>query len=422
MTREAGESRINEERFWSRITEMGRIGANKAGGIDRAAYSPAYLEACARFASWASDAGASVKVDAVGNVIAAFMSECGADDEQAVVIGSHLDTVPNGGRFDGALGVLAGLEAVQTLHERGFPFARPVLLVAFADEEGAHGAGTVGSRAMCFGLDEAALAVRKDPSSPSLAESMMKAGFNPTAASDARRNVQRWDSFVEVHPEQGAILERRSLDLAVVTAIVHSARLRVRIEGDPNHAGTTPMVDRDDALLSAARLIQEIHDYALAIGTSMVATVGRIVVEPNAINVIPGLVDFSVDIRAPAGTQVDDAISWLQSSVDGIGGTCELLIRKQGADMDASVQAGLAAAVAKTTSKWTYLPSGAGHDARTIAHAGVPTGMLFVPSHGGISHSPLEASSRGQCAIAVQALTTFVAERTAPNRSSIDPA
>lgn len=400
--------RVDGDRFWSRVETMGTIGRNAHGGLDRPAYSAAHLEACERFASWGRDLGAEVEIDAVGNVIATFT----AVDEGAarLVIGSHLDTVPNGGRFDGALGVLAGLEAVHTVLDSGSPLPRPVQVIAFADEEGAHGAGTVGSRAMCFGLDEAALNVRKDPSSPTLAMSLERAGFDPQRVSEAVRDVANWAAFVEVHPEQGAILERKDTALAIVTSIVHSARLRIHIEGATNHAGTTPMTDRSDALVTAAGVIIDVRDWAVAQGEGTVATVGRLLVEPNAINVVPGLVTLSVDVRSPNGAVVDAMEPWLVERLRSSGGRCERIIRKQGADMNADVQAALSRSVATVTDSWTTLASGAGHDARTIAQAGVPTGMLFVPSQGGVSHSPDESSSREDCVLAVQALARFIVD------------
>ena len=408
---------VNAERLWERLVEMGEIGRNDEGGLDRTSYSPAHLRACERFADWATEAGAVVETDAVGNVMATFNADADHADARPIVVGSHLDTVPNGGRYDGALGVLAGLEAVHSVVEQGHASSRPLLVVAFADEEGAHGAGTVGSRAMCFGLDEDALAVRKDPSSPSLSESMRRAGFDPTNAAAARRDVSRWEAFVEMHPEQGAVLEKRGQALAVVTSIVHSARLRVRVEGYANHAGTTPMSDRNDALVKAAEVISAVHARAHEIGEAMVATVGRIVVEPNTVNVIPGRVDLSVDVRAPDGHHVDDTITWLTTRIAAIGGSCEVVIRKQGVAMDHEVCATLERSAAAITAAWTHLPSGAGHDARTVAQAGVPTGMLFVPSGGGVSHSPLESSSREHCVLATRVLAAFIAERCAAGTS-----
>ena len=310
---------------------------------DRIGYSPQEDAAHGLAATWFREAGLEVEVDAGGNLIGRIPG--GARE---VWTGSHLDTVPAGGRFDGALGVVAGLEAVERLGLPGLGVA------AFRDEE----RGCAGSRAR------------------------IASGSVP-------------DAFLELHVEQGPRLLRAGAPLAVVTAIVGYSRQTVTVTGRAGHAGTTPMADRDDALCAAAERILAIRDAALLVPDG-VATVGTLTVEPGGVNVIPGAVTFTVDVRAPDRERLDELLAAI--GLEPGRGT-------EPAVMDASVLAAARAALEELGLPAVELASGAGHDAGILASAGVPSGMLFVRSlNGGISHDPAELTSEEDIALATDAL------------------
>ena len=320
----------------------GGPGANRVGGGDgeQRAHDLA--------AGWMREAGLEVDVDPAGNLI-------GRTDHPRVWTGSHLDSVPQGGRFDGALGVVAGIEAVER--------AGKGAVVAFRDEE----RGCVGSRA--------AVALGDLP-----------------------------DVFLELHVEQGPVLEREGAPLGVVTAITAMARGERVFAGVAGHAGTTPMAGRSDALCAAAEYVLRVRDAAAGI-EGAVATVGRIEAEPDAVNVIPGRVRVTVDARAPDRERLDALLRALELDVRPLLEPVQMADGPRGA---------LAAEVERLGLPLVELPSGAGHDAAVLAAAGVPTGMLFVRSlNGGISHSPDELSSPEDIALAIEALAGALDRLTA---------
>jgi len=318
-----------------------RIEAVYAIGAYRAGYSAAEDEAHRLAAGWMREAGLDVGVDAAGNLI-------GRRGEARVWTGSHLDSVPDGGRYDGALGVLAGIEAAEQLPDAALG------VVAFRAEE----TGPMGSR----------------------------------------RLEELPDAFVELHIEQGPVLLRADEPLGVVTAIAGQARGSVVFEGSADHAGTTPMEARRDALVDAARFVLDVHECATG---GAVATVGAVEVEPNAVNVVPSRVIVSVDARAPTAGQLD-------ALVEAIG--FEPAWRQEPVAMSGAPYEALCALLPDAR----RLVSGAGHDAMVLAAAGVPTGMLFVRSlNDGASHSPRELTSDEDVALAVDALTAALARLSA---------
>jgi len=325
----------------------GGPGANRLGG------SAQEDEAHELVAGWMREAGLEVERDEAGNLYGRLAGR--RPELPEVWTGSHLDTVPAGGRFDGALGVVGGLEAV----ERAGQQERSLAVVAFRDEEGSSGPGCVGSRAVCAAL--------RDP--------------RPAA-------------FVELHIEQGPRLEEANAPLAVVTGIVATARGEVVFEGREGHAGTTPMAGRSDALVAAAEFVLVLRDAAAAVDGA-VATVGRLAVEPGASNVIPAEVRVSVDVRAADLERVDEVLAVVPAELSR---TAEVEMAPELVEVLREQLAGLGVPVLE-------LASGAGHDAGILAAAGVPTGMLFVRSlNGGISHSPHELSGPKDIAQAVTAL------------------
>lgn len=344
LTRSSPSAKRVVERLDELYALGGGRGANRPGGGE------AEQRACELAASWLDEAGLSVEWDPVGNVVGRV---AGTQPELPEVwTGSHLDSVPEGGRFDGALGVVAGIEAVAAIGA----CERTLGVVVFRDEE----TGCHGSRAL--------------------------AGRGPLPG-----------RYVEVHIEQGPVLERRGAPLAVVTSIVGYARREVIFDGVAGHAGTTPMAARDDALVKAAEFVLRVRDAASAI-EGAVATVGRVDVEPGAVNVIPGHVRVTVDARAPDADRLDRLLG-------AIG--LDPSPRNDPVAMSASVRAALREEIERLELPVVELASGAGHDAGILAAAGVETGMLFVRSlNGGLSHAPDELTSEEDIAVALEVLVS----------------
>jgi allantoate deiminase len=365
-----------------RLDELYAIGAEPDGGTYRPLYGPAWATAGDLVERWMRDAGLETRRDAVGNIWGR------ADGNgKAIVTGSHIDTVRHGGRLDGALGIVAGLTAVEALlKEKGKP-RRTLEVVAICEEEGSRFATNFwGSRAIVGAIDSPDAA---------MAEAMRERGLDPAkAASAARDDI---DTFVELHIEQGAVLESSGGTLAVVSAIVGTAQLELAVTGRPDHAGTTPMDLRLDALAGAAAMVQAIESIAKSLGKPAVATVGKLEVEPDQINVVPGKVVFTVDLRhSDLGGRraLEERIRSLCATISQerrLGLAVRTLQDKPPVAMHPDVRAVLTRAARECGVQATELVSGAGHDAQILA-ARCKVGMLFVPSIGGRSHCPEEAT------------------------------
>jgi allantoate deiminase len=364
-------------------------------GANRPAYAGGEDAAHALVAGWMRDAGLEVERDAAGNLYGRLRGT--RPELPEVWTGSHLDSVPRGGRFDGALGVIAGLEAVQRLGRQ----ERTLSVVAFRDEEGWRwGLGCFGSRALCGQLDVRELQQRD------------LEGVTRTEAVGAQLPESGWlvspAAFVEVRIEQGPVLDELDVPLGVVTSIAGLSRLAVTFSGTAGHAGTTPMAARDDALVKAARFVLEVESAALPSnsllqGRTAVATVGQLSVEPGATNVIPSRVALSVDARAPE----EDGLTAVLAAIEqaAAGAELTLLGRTPPQQMTPSVRFALRETLDELGLPAPELHSGAGHDARVLACSDVPAGMLFVRSrNGGVSHSPDEWSEPDDVGLAVDAL------------------
>ena len=367
-----------------RLDELYAIGAQPDGGTYRGLYDDAWATAVERVERWLKDAGLKTRRDAVGNLWGRVE---GTDTGKSIVTGSHIDTVRRGGRLDGALGIVAGLTAVESLlNEKGKP-RRTLEVVAICEEEGSRFKTNFwGSRALTGSIDHV---------DPDIVAALLERGLDPArVASAARDDI---DTFVELHIEQGAVLESSGVALAVVSAIVGTAHLEITATGRPDHAGTTPMTMRQDALAGAVAMIQAIESIARSLGAPAVATVGKIRAEPDQINVIPGRVVFTVDLRhADLGAR-----RALEARIRSICGTVAserglkleigVLQEKPPVAMDPGVRSVLARAATESGVQATELVSGAGHDAQILA-ARCKVGMLFVPSIGGRSHCPEEST------------------------------
>jgi allantoate deiminase len=367
-----------------RLDQLYAIGAQPDGGTYRGLYDDAWATAVEHVEHWLKDAGLKTRRDAVGNLWGRVE---GTDKGKSIVTGSHIDTVRRGGRLDGALGIVAGLTAVESLLKAQGKPRRTVEVVAICEEEGSRFKTNFwGSRAITGSIDH----VDAD-----IAQAMRERGLDPARfASAARDDI---DTFVELHIEQGAVLESSGVPLAVVSAIVGTAHLEITVAGRPDHAGTTPMPMRQDALAGAAAMIQAIESIARSLGAPAVATVGTIRAEPDQMNVIPGRVVFTVDLRhADLGARraLEERIRSICGTVAserGLKLKIQVLQEKPPVPMHPDVKSVLARAAKESGVQPTGLVSGAGHDAQILA-ARCKVGMLFVPSIGGRSHCPEEST------------------------------
>jgi hydantoinase/carbamoylase family amidase len=337
------------------------------------------------------EAGLEVTVDPAGNL---FGRLHGTSDGKEVWTGSHLDTVPNGGRFDGALGVVAGLEAVERVGAQ----RRTLSVVAFREEEGSRfGRGCFGSRALCGRLRAGELE-QVDQEGASVADVVRSVGLGPVPEHGW---LEPPAAFFELHVEQGPVLDSLGAPLGIVDSVIGLARLRVTFTGHGGHSGTTPMLNRRDALVAAADFVLTVKQAAEA-HEGAVATVGQLRVEPNAANVVPSRVDLLVDARA----RDSETLSALVRRIEASAGDARVHLGQiEPVELDARLRAELRDVVQELGLLAPQLPSGAGHDAGVLASAGVPAAMLFVRSRaGGVSHAPDEHSDDVDVALGVDAL------------------
>jgi len=359
--------------------------------MTRPALGEADLAARDWFRTKLTAAGLEVRTDPAANLIGRLPA---ADPERArtVLVGSHLDAVPHGGKLDGALGVVAALECARVLVEEGVDLPWNLEVVDFTDEEGHHFAGTVGSRAMMGLVKPDELNRRKTADVPTLAEDFHKLGLDPEGLLNAGRAPESFRAYLELHIEQGPRMEAQGLDIAAVTGIVGIYRYVVEVLGEANHAGTTPMATRRDALVAATEVLRLIPEWTRAVSDNAVATVGQIAVEPGAVNVIPGVCRFSVELRSLVSSEMvrvrDRLRGWLAENVDH---TMDAVLEKDGVQLDEGMIELIMAAGEAEGYRTARLPSGAGHDGQSFAPY-VPTGMIFIPSRGGLSHCPQEYS------------------------------
>jgi allantoate deiminase len=383
---------IDPSRLEQYIEMLGTIGLQAGGGIIRPVYSPAWVQARQQLAGWMSAAGLEVREDAVGNLFGRLRGTI--DDTRTILTGSHIDTVKLGGRFDGALGILSALIALQTLREQAGKPQRSLEMVALCEEEGsrfqAHYWGTRGMLGLIHDKDLHAL---RDDDGLSIAEAMQAAGLSPERYREAMR--QDLDVFLELHIEQGRILYDEQINIGIVESITGLHRQLVTVLGRADHAGTTPMDLRRDAFQGAALMAIEITRMVEQQGWPAVVTMGKWEVRPGAINIVPGEVRFSLDLRHP-----DEATK--QALVEAIRTACETIAKQRElsvsiettgdslpAHMDSQLQQVLAQSAQACGATWKFMPSGAGHDSELMARR-VSTAMLFVPSVEGRSHSAAE--------------------------------
>lgn len=382
-------SLVSDTHLKADFDALSRIGRDPEGGWSRPAYGQAECEAHRWFAQTAQAAGMTVRQDAFGNSIA---RREGVPGVGTVIIGSHLDTVLRGGLYDGALGVLAGIEIARRIEPA--PDLRPLEVIAFRDEEGRFGAFT-GSRAMTGDLPADAFEKMRDAQGNMLSQAMAQAGLTPGRADAARRDMVDVAAYLELHIEQGPVLETSGECIGIVSAIAGQRRLAIRFKGVAGHAGTTPMAMRRDAFAAAAEFSVRFRDMLLAGGDGARGTIGIITNSPNQGNVIPAEVKLGLEIRSASESllsQLDRRTVEIVSSVGsahGVETATRTIYAAEPVPMDATLVALLEASARASGYTSRRLLSGANHDAGILG-ACVPVALLFVPSRGGISHTPDE--------------------------------
>jgi len=382
--------RVNGPRIVDHLTALSQFGKNPQGGVSRVAYSEADRQGREYVMGLMHAAGLDVGIDAAGNIVG---RRAGSDSTlKPLLMGSHIDSVPEGGNFDGDVGSLSAIEVAQTLSENKLTTRHPLEVIIFADEEG----GTIGSHALSSEIPEKQLNLVSN-SGKTIRDGTKFIGGDPDKLASVRRKRGDIHAYLELHIEQGGILDTEKLNIGVVEGIVGIRQWEVKIEGFANHAGTTPMNQRRDAMLAAAKFIEAVNRIVTSIPGRQVGTVGKLQAWPGAYNVIPGKVILGLELRDLDAAKIQMLYKKIRDEATPIskasGTTLEFT--ETNTIVPAPTDERIRKLIDETarglglTTKW--MPSGAGHDAQEIARLG-PVGMIFVPSVGGISHSPKEYS------------------------------
>ncbi len=393
--RQAAPVRVNGARLNARLSEIAAFGANPQGGVSRLAYSDADVQARVVVIRWMREAGLEPAIDFGANIIG---RRRGSDPSLApLMFGSHIDSVPEGGNYDGNVGSLAAIEVAQSLLEQRITLRHPIEVVVWTNEEG----GLYGSRAVGGQLTSSELA-NVARSGKTIAEGIALLGGDPVRLDQVKRRPGGLAGYIELHIElhieQGGTLESTNVDIGIVEGIVGLRWWDVTITGFANHAGTTPMDQRRDAMLSAARFIEMVNRVVREVPGRQVGTVGRIQVLPGAPNVIPGEVTCSLELRDLEEAKIDMLFARIRDEARKIGEMNGTTIAYRplhvnvAAPTDPRVRTVIAESARALGLSTRAMPSGAGHDAQAVAGLG-PMGMVFIPSAGGISHSPKEYST-----------------------------
>lgn len=398
------------ERVMWRCDTLAEI-SEDADQLTRVYLSPQHLRANTCVSEWMREAGMRVWQDAVGNICGRY--EGNTQDAPALLLGSHLDTVRNAGRYDGMLGVLASIEVVRFLHQHQIRLPMALEIVGFGDEEGTRfGITLLGSRGLTGTWPEGWLACQ-DAHGVSVAEALLQAGLSPESIGQASRAPESIAAYLEMHIEQGPCLEVDDVALGVVTAINGARRLNCTFQGTAGHAGTVPMTQRQDALAAAAQWMVQVEQLTRGRASGLVATIGTLQCAPGAANVIPGEVRLTLDTRGPEETALAALLEQLLSHGEQIAAArgchfhAEEYYRIAPTRCDEGLQRLLSEAVTQVQGHAPSLPSGAGHDAIAIAERW-PVGMLFVRCKGGVSHHPDESITTADVAQALRAWLAVV--------------
>lgn len=394
---------INGSRLNQSIAQLAEVGKLPNGGVSRVAFTTEDLLARELVQSWMIDAGMTVRTDAAGNIIGAYAGQ--HEGTPALATGSHIDTVPVAGRYDGVLGVLAGIEVVRVLNENSIRLHHPIEVIVFTDEENS----VLGCKAMAGDVVNDPDYYRRTDATP-IQHCLKTIGGDWSTIATAKRIHEvapgefRSDiaAFVELHVEQGGVLESTGAQIGVVKGVVGQYRHAVTVIGRPNHAGTTPMTMRKDALVAAAQIVLAVNRLGVETPGEQVATVGQLIVSPNATNAVPGRVDLKVDLRDLSQEHLESLINQLQQQIADIATATETeiefteVLHVLPTLASPSIQDTIAEVCQTLNLSYDYLPSRAGHDAQEIGRF-TDMGMIFVPSRAGISHAEDEYTSPEQC-------------------------
>lgn len=406
---------INGERLWQSLMEMARLGATPRGGVCRVALTDIDLQGRDLFIRWVREAGCEVEIDQMGNI---FARRAGTDNTlPPVLTGSHLDTQPTGGKFDGVYGVLAGLEVIRSLNDHQTATRHPVEVVVWTNEEGSRFAPSMvasgvfaGEFSLAYGLS------RTDVNGVTIGQELDRigyAGLRPCGG-------QPIHAYFEAHIEQGPILEAEGKTIGVVQGLQGQRWFDCTVQGMESHAGTTPMPRRRDAMLGAMRIVQAVHDAALAQAPFGVGTVGQMLVHPNSRNVIPGRVDFSVDLRHPDDAALKAMAEAVQAAVDRLRewhltGSLQEIWYAAPTPFHPDCIAAVRRAAVDLGLPHMDIISGAGHDAKHMVRV-CPSGMIFIPCKDGISHNEIEDATPTDVAAGCDVLLQAILETARPIR------
>ena len=402
--------RVNGARLMDRIMSLAEVGSIEGGGCARLALTDADRDGRDLVVSWMRDLGLDITVDAVGNVVGTWNTGAGA----AIMTGSHIDTVRTGGKYDGNLGVLAGLEIIQTIQESGWTPSCPLAVAFFTNEEGARFApDMMGSLAFVGGLGVEEVLGTVGIDGARVGDELLRIGYagsTPCPSSPPR-------AFVELHIEQGPVLEQQGVTIGAVTGVQGISWREVTINGQSNHAGTTPMGLRHDPAYVAATVAVFMRQLATRYGGNQVCTVGKIDLHPNLVNVVPASAVLTLDVRntdegllRKAESEIDEYLARLADE-EGVSVSVRTLARFEPVEFDGTVISLVESTASRLDLSCMRLPSGAGHDAQMLARV-CPTGMVFVQSQRGISHNPAEHTDEQDlvagCDVLLQVLVSLV--------------
>jgi N-carbamoyl-L-amino-acid hydrolase len=413
---------IDHDRLNRSIAQLAEIGKLANGGVSRVAFTAEDLLARQAVQSWMLDAGMTVRIDGAGNIIGRY---AGTHETAAVLAtGSHIDTVPIAGRYDGCLGVLAGIEMVRVLQENNLRLNHAIEVIVFTDEE----RSVLGCKAMAGEVKQDSAYYSRLDGTP-IQSCLATIGGDWSQIAIAKRDRCEMVAFVELHVEQGGVLEHKGVPIGVVTGIVGQYRFAVTVTGRMNHAGTTPMDQRNDALVAAAQMVLAVNRIAVESPGDQVATVGHLTVSPNATNTVPGQVDFRIDLRDLSQANLAQLVDRMETEFAAIAmATGTKLTMRETLHVlptlaTASIQETIQRVCENLDLPYTHLPSRAGHDAQEIGRF-TDMGMIFVPSLAGVSHSEDEYTSPEDCTHGATVLlhTMLELDRLYPVTESVDSA
>ena len=389
--------KVDQDRLEQRIFDLAEFGLQENGETERVAFSDADIAARKWVVEEMKKMGLETKIDFAGNITG--LRKGSSTSKKVIAFGSHIDRVPNGGNYDGCVGSMAALEVIEILNENNIKTQHPLEVIIFSDEEG----GLTGSKAIAGHLGENALKVTNSTGF-SIGEGIARLGGDTLRIAEVTRKPGELAAFLELHIEQGGILDRENMDIGIVEGIVGIKWWNVTFTGFANHAGTTPMHMRQDALLTAAKFIVAVNEITNSHEGKQVGTVGRITAAPGAPNVIPGKVVTSLEIRDLASDVIVNLFKEIKEKGEEIAKAAKVKIEFELLDAtadpaltDIAIQQQIAKAATQLGLSFKQMQSGAGHDAQDMALI-TPTGMIFVPSKDGVSHSPKEFTSAGEMA------------------------